>query len=290
MVQHTLAVIFAILAWWLSTGAVLFAAGGQSPRKVPLIAAATVLALAGLWAIHAGAWMEGVAGAYVGFLGALAVWAWHETSFLAGVITGPNREPCPQGAIGLQRFRAAFSAIRDHEFAILATAGIILAIAWNAPNRTGLYTFLLLWLMRISAKLLLFLGAPHVGLAMLPPRLAYLASYFRTDRRTAAFPVFLGLAVALFLAFCLQAAFAQELHQGISATLLATFAGLAALEHLFLVAPVQDAALWRWAMPAGARQESMPETTETADAEPPLKTDVVQGSSGSCGRHPAAAA
>jgi hypothetical protein len=35
----------------------------------------------------------------------------------------------------------------------------------------------------------------------------------------------------------------------VTATMLATFLALAIIEHLFLVFPVSDAALWRWAMP-----------------------------------------
>jgi hypothetical protein len=35
----------------------------------------------------------------------------------------------------------------------------------------------------------------------------------------------------------------------ISATILAAFLALAIVEHLLLVLPVSDAALWRWAMP-----------------------------------------
>lgn len=284
---HLAAVVVAILAWWLSTGAVLFAAGREHPRRVPLIVVATALAIGGLWAIHAGARMEGVTGAYLGFGGALAVWAWHETSFLAGVVTGPRRGPCPAGATGFERFSAAFGVIRDHELAILATGIVVLAIAWDAPDRTGLHTFLLLWAMRVSSKLVLFLGAPHAGLAMLPRRLGYLASYFRTDRTTAAFPLFLGAALLVFAGLCMQAASATRLHDGVSATLLATFAGLAVLEHLLLVAPVSDAALWRWAMPTGARA-----TRENAGGPGAADTNDnngSQGSSGECGRHPAAA-
>ncbi len=269
MLQYLAAAAFAIFAWWLSTAVILFAAGRQSPRRLPLLLVATAFAAAGLWAIRIGGSMEGLGGVYLGFVGGLAVWAWNETSFLAGVVTGPSRQSCPTGATGRARFRAAFATVRDHELAILASGAIVLAISWDAPNQTGLWTFALLWLMRISAKLLLFLGAPHVTLAMLPPRLIYLTTYFRTDRVSAAFPALLAATVLAFVLLCHRAATAPQLHEGVSATLLATFAALAVVEHLILVVPVSDAALWRWAMPA---RQSASETAP-APAGPETKTD-----------------
>lgn len=250
MLHYSAAVVFVVLAWWLSTGAVLFAAGRESPRVVPVMAGATIMAaagFAGLWISHE---MAGVEGVWLGFLSAIAIWAWHEASFLTGVLTGPRREPCPQGATGIARFKAAFDAIRDHELAIAATGLVIVALSFDAGNRIGMWTFLLLWAMRVSAKLVLFFGAPHVATTMLPPRLSYMASYFRTDRVSAALPAFLIAMGFVFVLLCHSAATATVLEEGIAAIILATFLGLAIIEHLFLVLPVSDAALWRWAMPA----------------------------------------
>lgn len=286
MLQYLAAAAFAIFAWWLSTALILFAAGRQSPRRLPLLLVATAFAAAGLWAIRAGGTMEGLGGVYLGFLGGLAVWAWNETCFLAGVVTGPNRQSCPSGASGGARFRAAFATVRDHELAILASGAVVLALSWDAPNPTGLWTFALLWLMRISAKLLLFLGAPHVTLAMLPPRLVYLTTYFRTDRISAAFPALLAACVLAFVLLCHRAATASQLHEGVSATLLATFAALAVIEHLILVVPVSDAALWRWAMPG---RPSEPEAG-AAPANPEARIDRQGATSRARQRHPAVVA
>lgn len=250
MLHYAAAVVFVVLAWWLSTGAVLYAAGRESPRVVPVMAGASLMAaagFAGLWISHE---MAGIEGVWLGFLSALAIWAWHEAGFLTGVLTGPRREACPPGLVGVARFKAAFEAIRHHELAIAATGLVIVALSWGAGNRIGMWTFLLLWAMRISAKLVLFFGAPHVATTMLPPRLAYMASYFRTDRVSTALPAFLLAMGFAFALLCHAAATAPVLEQGVAATILATFLGLAIIEHLFLVLPVSDAALWRWAMPA----------------------------------------
>jgi putative photosynthetic complex assembly protein 2 len=193
--------------------------------------------------------MDDLGGVYLGFLGALAIWGWHEASFLSGMLTGPMRDACPKGAAGYERFRAAFLAIRDHELAIAATALVIVAISIGGDNRVGMWTFLLLWAMRITAKLVLFLGAPHVAVHMLPKRLSYIATYFRTDRVSAAFPAFIAGMLVLFAFLCAEAVNAPAHHLSVSATVLAAFLALAIIEHLLLVLPVSDAALWRWAMP-----------------------------------------
>jgi putative photosynthetic complex assembly protein 2 len=249
VLHYSAAVVFVILAWWLSTGTILIAAGRQTPRIVPVMAAATAIAMAGFAGLWISSGMADGEGVYLGFLSALAIWAWHEASFLTGLVTGPRRQPCPANLSGYARFKAAFEAIRDHELAIAATGIVIVGLSAGAENRIGMWTFLLLWGMRITAKLVLFLGAPHVAVAMLPPRLAYMASYFRTDRISAVFPAFVIAMTFAFALLCHAAATAAELHDGVTATMLATFLALAIIEHLFLVFPVSDAALWRWAMP-----------------------------------------
>ena len=268
MLHYGAAIAFVILAWWLSTGTILYAAGRESPKVVPLMAVATAMAIAGFAALWISTAMRDVAGVYLGFLGALAIWGWHEASFLAGIVTGPRRIACRPGSSGFERFRDAFLAVRDHELAIAATGMLVIAVSIGAENRIGMWTFLLLWVMRITAKLVLFLGAPHVAVAMLPPRLAYLSSYFRTDRTSAAFPVFLAAMVVLFVLLCAEAATAANLHDAISATVLATFLGLAIAEHLLLVLPVSDAALWRWAMPEGQGASAPQRRTVQSDRKP----------------------
>jgi hypothetical protein len=55
--------------------------------------------------------------------------------------------------------------------------------------------------------------------------------------------------LVLFAVLCAEAFKAPARHLSVSATVLAAFLALAIIEHLLLVLPVSDAALWRWAMP-----------------------------------------
>jgi putative photosynthetic complex assembly protein 2 len=190
-------------------------------------------------------------GAYISFLSALAVWGWLEMSFLMGFITGPRRTGCPADAAGWRRFQLAVQALLYHELAILAAAGLLVLLTWHAPNQTGTLAFLILAAMRISAKLNIFLGVPNLTDEFLPARLAYLKSYFRTRAWNWLFPVSIlgSTGVAIILA---RRALAADSSDAVGSALLFTLVALAILEHFFMIMPLPDAALWRWAVPASA--------------------------------------
>ncbi|MGV8938202.1 MAG: putative photosynthetic complex assembly protein PuhE [Allorhizobium sp.] len=249
ILSYPVAVVFvAIAVWWLSTGLVLAMVQRSDTgiRSVALMAVMTVVGVGGFALMLYGAAEQTPLGSYAGFFGALLVWAWHEAAFLSGLLTGRRRE-CPPGLTGFARFKAAWEAVRDHEMAILVTALVLWMALSGAPNLFGLAAFGLLWGMRISAKMLIFLGAPHAVSDLMPKGIVYLKSYFRTDRTTPLFPVFLAIAAGLFAILVVGANRATQDHSVVGHTLLATFMALAIIEHLILVLPVSDTALWRWA-------------------------------------------
>lgn len=247
---EALAAIFAVFVWWVATGAAVVAARRADGRERLALGCAGVIALASAYGAYVSAGLESVAGAYLGFLSAIGVWSLPEMAFLIGAVTGPNAAPCPDGVAGGRRFRLAFAAIRDHEFAIAACGLVVIALAWGGPNHTAALTYMLLWTMRISTKLNIYLGAPNAISVLLPRRLAYLNSYFRTDRTSAFFPIsLLGTALA-FGALCYLAGAADTSAAATGWSLLAAFAALGLLEHVFLAAPISDSALWGWALPS----------------------------------------
>ncbi|WP_349359967.1 putative photosynthetic complex assembly protein PuhE [Stappia sp.] len=247
MLDLAIAGVVALVVWWLATGVVMFAAWQGAQRQRLLLLAFVGVAILGCAGLYASARMESVAGTYLAFLSALAVWAFLEATFLFGMVTGPRQARCPREARGLQRFRLAFLAVRDHEFALVAGGLVVAALVWGGPNHAGLWTFALLWVMRLSAKLNIFLGAPRAASVLIPRQLRYLTSYFRTDRVSWLLPATILAAVVPF-ALLLQAAFgAADVHRAVAFMLLSTFLGLAVLEHVFLVLPVSDELLWLWA-------------------------------------------
>lgn len=256
-------VFVAIAVWWLSTGIVLAVVnhaekGGSRLWKV--MVPMTFVGAIGFILMLIGSRYQTSLGSYTGFFGALLVWAWHEAAFLTGMLTGSRRTGCPAGLRGWARFRAAWEAVCDHEIALLLTGiGLWFALAGSA-NLFGLAAFALLWVMRISAKLVIFLGAPHAISEMMPRRIAHLKSYFNTDKTTPLFPLVLAIATGLLAVLVIGAQRATEDHSVVGHTLLATFMALAIIEHLVLVLPVSDTALWRWAMAKPAVEKA------TADA------------------------
>jgi putative photosynthetic complex assembly protein 2 len=191
------AIVVASIAWWVATGLVLALARAGSRHLGAVMALATGVALAGIAGLVATHDQTTVSSAYIAFFSALALWAWHETTFLIGILTGPRRIEAGQAPVETSRFRAAFLTVRDHELALAAT---VIALIWfmaGAENTTGLLTFMLLWVMRISTKLNIYLGARHAISDMLPDRLSYLKSYFRTDRTSGWFYVSLSASAVL---------------------------------------------------------------------------------------------
>lgn len=242
------AIAVASIAWWIATGLVLALARAGSRHLGAVMAVATGVALAGIAGLLATHDSATVSSAYVAFFSALALWAWHETTFLIGLLTGPRRIAMTEAPMETSRFRAAFLTVRDHELALAATVVVLVWFLAGSTNSTGLLVFLLLWVMRISTKLNIYLGARHAISDMLPDRLSYLKSYFRTDRTSGWFYLSLTGSAVLSAWLSVMAAMATSPHDTAKWTLLACFAGLALVEHLFLVLPVRDSALWAWAM------------------------------------------
>jgi putative photosynthetic complex assembly protein 2 len=254
MTELTLPVIAAIFVWWFATGAILLAVrwadrlGGAAHGKV-LLGGVPLLAL-GVAGIITSLGDAGLWGVYAGFLGALAIWGWIEMAFLTGIIAGPERRECPPGLEGSARFARAWSTVSHHEVALLAGLALIVVATTGGANQVALWTYLILFFARISAKLNLFFGVPRINMEFVPARLVHLKSYFRRGPVTAAFPLaitVLSFSVACFLERLLTAD--TPARQAEFALLMALTA-LALLEHWLMVIPLPDAKLWRWMLPA----------------------------------------
>lgn len=255
------AIIAACLIWWISTGAILIAVrmserGGRSTGYTSTLAAIPLLIL-GFWGFWATLDQDTSAAAYVAFLSALAIWGWAELSFLTGAITGPIRESCPPGLSEAHRFWRAWGTVAHHEIALTVLLVVVVEMSWGAANTVGLWTFVILYFARISAKLNLFLGVAHVNTEFLPQHLSHLASHFGKARLNWLFPVSIT-ALTFALACWLERLFVAD--TGVAETgfaLLSALTALALLEHWFLVLPLRDAKLWRWMLPKPAPKRKL---------------------------------
>lgn len=239
--------IVALLLWWASTGAILWLVRRPVRTFGPSLTISALVAAAACFGLFLSAGDSSATGAYVAFGCALTIWGWHEMSFLMGKLTGPRRTPSPPDARGWRRFVISSQTVIHHEIALAVTAVVIVAMTWGQPNQTGALTFLLLFGMRLSTKLNLFLGVTNPPVAFLPAHLAYLQTYFRRARFNLLFPVSLALS-AVVIALLGVAAVNADGAAAVGYALMFCLAALGLLEHGFLMLPSPDRALWGWAL------------------------------------------
>lgn len=245
MQLYAVPAIATLALWWAGTALVLFL--DLRPRRTHRlsITAATLLLVVALYLIATTANDPTPRGAYLAFAAGVIVWGWQEMLFLMGFVTGPRRTPCPPGARGWRRFRFATGTLIHHEIALLVTTAVIAAIVWNTPNTTALWTFVVLWVMRLSAKFNLFFGVRNRSEELLPEHLRYLETYFARQTVNAFFPWSVSLATVAAALLWNWALTANSAFDAVSTTLVATLLALGVLEHWFLVLPVSLNGLWQ---------------------------------------------
>ncbi|MDP2412166.1 MAG: putative photosynthetic complex assembly protein PuhE [Pseudolabrys sp.] len=261
MSQIALPALYALLLWWFSTGIILYAVGLSRRSYRVSVAISAVCLIVALWALAQGG-QATARDAYVTFACVLAVWGFVETTFLTGYITGPRKTPCPPGCTGARRVRYATETIIYHELMLVAGfAAIVAATGGGDTFAIGLYA--MLWVMRLSSKLNLFLGVPTLNAELLPPPLRHLRSYFRQRPMNALFPVS-ALGSAAVTAWLVGRAFSDGAsdYDVTVYILMASLLALGLLEHLFMLIPMPIAGLW------GPQIKARAEKAEAETAKP----------------------
>ena len=240
----TLPAVFAIFIWWFSTGVVILLDGLPNRTFRWSLVISSAVGLAALLGLAHTASQTTIAGAYCAFTCALLLWGWHELSFLTGWITGPRKRSHTPGCSRWRHALEAVQVILWHELWLLLSMSLIAALTWNQANTVGLWTFAVLWCMRASAKLNLFLGVRNLGLEFLPPHLSYLRHYFRQAPMNFLFPVSVTAATAV-AAWMIHAALQAEAGSApaVGHLLVATMLVMGILEHWMLVLPMTPSAL-----------------------------------------------
>ena len=259
----SVAVAYALFVWWFSTGLVfLLVLRGRRARRWSVGVAALLVPFS-LYVLARGSADASVFGAYSAFTAAILLWGAQEIGFLTGFVTGPRPLPCPAGLALPRRAAYATAAILYHETALVLSGVAVAAVTWNEANQVGGATFLILWVMRLSAKINLFLGVPVVNDEVMPDELVFLRSYFTRGPANPLFPLTMGLALAVLAVLAVDA---WSTRSGSTACaghcLLATLLGLAILEHGFMLVRLPVDVLWRWS----TRRGTMVKGTDDAGA------------------------
>lgn len=249
-----IASLAALFLWWFSTGVILMRVraadnAGHDQHIWSCLLSLPLLA-GGVLGVHSTVADATPVGAFLAFLSAMAIWGWIELAFLSGLITGPNRAPCPPGASDGERFRRGVLTLAWHEAALVVALAVLVYLTRGAVNDFALWTFAVLFFARISAKLNLFFGVPRIHTEFLPRTLAHLPSHFRRSGVSWFFP--LSISVLSLAVYCMLDRLwqADTAGQETGFTLLVALTLLALLEHWFMVVPLPDQKLWRWMMAA----------------------------------------
>ncbi len=237
-------VVYAVFLWWVATGVILLLNHLPARTFRLSLGSATLVLGAALLGIAQAARLPTVGAAYLGFTCALAAWGWQEMSFFMGVVTGPRRVADPS-ARGLRRFWQAIETLLYHEAAIAAVGVVILLLSVGRPNQVASLTYLSLWVMRISAKLNVYLGVRNLNENWVPRRLAYLKAYMVKRPMNPLLPVSVTLGTLAAASFIGRALGPHASQIGIVTNgFVGVILALGVFEHLFMVLPLDLARVW----------------------------------------------
>lgn len=247
MASYLVPPVYAAFIWWFSTGAVLLLVGLLTRFDLLRIAAAILLFGGALFGVAATGNDTTVSAAYAAFTFAILVWGAQEIAFLAGWITGPRPEPCPDDAKGWRRLSLALQAILYHELALIASGLAILASTWQGENQVAIWTFAALWILRQSAKINLFLGVPVTNDELMPDTVKFLKTFFARRSVSAFFPISVTLATAVLVLLVQRIVeVAATPFEVTSWALISMLFALGVLEHWFMLLPLPAMTLWGW--------------------------------------------
>jgi len=256
------AILYSAFVWWFSTGVIFYLNKRPASTFRWSMLGGTVVMIAAFYGLWISARQETVIAAYTAFTCGLIIWGWHTMTYYMGIITGPRREACPPDCRPHERFFYAFATGLYHELAIVVTVALMAWLTWGQPNQFGLWTFLLLWGMHVSAKLNVFLGIRNLNVEFIPDRLEYLTSYFQQKPMNLLFPLSVTAGTILTMLLIQQAMLpGMEASITIGFVLLATLSALAVIEHWFMMLPIPAEALWRWSL----RPSKEPEQTTRSE-------------------------
>jgi putative photosynthetic complex assembly protein 2 len=275
MLTYGLPILFTIIVWWGSTGAILYLNGLPRATFKWSLTALSVLALAALGGLWLTSTDTSASAAYWAFVCGLTVWSWPTAAFYFGYLAGPRTtefNPTAGPTAGVSRFRAATETMAYQEAVYIFGAVLVYALTAGG-HQFGLWTYLVLWAMHTSGKLNMFFGVPNLSEEFFPPHLSYLTSYMRHRPMNLLFPLSVTVATIISLAMIRTAGAAPP--GSVDATgwlLLGTLIGLGVIEHWFLVLPIPAMALWNWSLSSRTvGKNSAGQATNTALPSLPLK-------------------
>jgi putative photosynthetic complex assembly protein 2 len=256
--NYLIALVVTVFGWWFSTGVILFLNHLPTATHRWAMALLSIFCLVTLNKISATSTDTSIAAAVTAYGQALIIWGWLEMGYLMGFVTGPSNRPCPPGATGWTRFGLALQTSLYHELLVVWVVCWVIALTAGGPNQVTALCCVVLWLMRWSAKLNLFLGVSNFHAEWLPKSQRYLASYINQRSINSLLPVSVILGLAFSSYFFVQATSGTTGTDAVGNLIIGLLLALGVVEHLFLVLPLNDSKLWHWALAATTEKNDHP--------------------------------
>lgn len=258
--QYALPIAYALFLWWFSTGIIFYLDGLPVRTFKWSMAGATAVFAASLGAIWATAGETSNFAAYAAFTGTVLCWGWQEISLYMGFVTGTRKHRCAAGCSGWRHFGHAIQVNLWHEIAIIATAAGIALMTWNSANQIALWTFLVLWILHLSARLNVFLGVRNVSEEFVPEHMAVLKSFLTRKPMNLLFPFSVTAATIGSVLLFARASEATTAFETTGYVFLAAMMTLATLEHWLLMLPLPVEKLFAWSLSSRKTEKPAPET------------------------------
>ena len=237
---------FVIFLWWISTTVVLaLTRKNDIENNIKTMVLVTIVLALGFLILIYSRNIVSVYSAYFGFVSILMIWAWQETAFLVGWIIGSRKSKCPKDSKGFKRAWLAFQTINYHELTLVILGVTIWVLTKDSPNDIAFKTFMVLWIMRLSAKINIFLGVRNFYEEFLPKKISYLTTYFKRKSYNPLFPFLLAVASIADMLFWYNAGTAVNSFERASLTLIAALLGLGIVELILMMLPFQLDRIWR---------------------------------------------
>lgn len=176
------AVVYAIVLWWVSTGAIIvlyrrpawtYDATFGLYTVVAALAAVTLYLTRNattLWAV------------YAAFSAGTLLWGWNLAAYYTGTITGFRVVHTGNALTDAERFKYAVITGAGHEaMSVLLVVGCVWG-AWGATNLAGFGCVVFFYTLHMLSKLVIYFGVPNFSGAWLPAHLQSITAYFGPPR------------------------------------------------------------------------------------------------------------
>lgn len=265
-------VLYTLFLWWFVTGLIIGVYGRSARVKRLFFIGATFttfLALEGLILTRQQTQPSAV---YLALTCGILIWGWHVAGYYLGYVTGPHsaehlpkslRETSDTQNTWFLRFQHALRASLYHELLIIGFIVLMAGLTWHAPNKWGLWIFLVLWVMHSLAKINVFFGVRNFRIEFLPVHLHYLDPLLSKRTNNLLLPLTIVSGSVVSLVYIYQGIIpSSTAAQTIGFLAIGTMIALGVLEHLLLILPV-SAVLWGWGVKSLPQAEQSEADTTT---------------------------